>query len=1037
MTAIELDQTQKQEGHKLVQDAILNVGRYMAAAIAYANRKADLPDEEFWRRLFIPTDPNGQRSILDERDGNPEKCPPDPYGKLDLQACNKYLIFGENRVISAPGKPEEKAKDSRNFFKTFDIPHWSPNANGQGDRSYQTTLFEAMRLRNKYAHANTNSVSAVTADGVKKDLGTLKTLTERIGRKMNCLDGKLEPLDIYWKRIDQKYNELFKNPPVDLMEVTQELFGETHPNREQWDAVNNALKWFNLERQYGKIYGIEKRALMAKLSSAPSMVELLGPKKKARPAVNQVEKIRPTAVWRPLNAAAATLLKRAGEMIPLRENYLDALLDSFVPLVDESVFLSGEGREFLMGALTSRLMLRHERLLVDESVVATLFRKFRGSAAYTEMEMAELAPEERELLRTLREGQHKNSKTAIKALCFLRKHKCLEVVSSSTDSEYSYDNIRHVAETNPTRRFLVLTMDRQLAEELRELPGRNAAVAKPNLDGQLLLFRATRPAYLSMLEQTSLEKMPVVTETARPAAEKARPAAAESRWLPVRHLPEAGSRTVARWPDGTERELTLSRSIGKGGEGTIYGTSLPDTVAKVYFARQLTKERRDKLQAMLELKPRIDGLCWPQAMLYTADGGWVGYLMPRAQGKELARTVFHPGRNNAALTAQGWTRRSLALIAANIAAVFARMHRGNILMGDINPRNFLVTQDCAVFLVDCDSYQFGDFRCPVGTPLYTPPEVHKQMRMAGREDYGYLRTVENERYSLAVLLFEILMLGKPPYESRNTNNEDVIQAIISGSFPYPYRSDNDGEESVCNGLQAPVGRWRQIWSHMTYRVKTDFYNTFTGKGRLSAEAWEQSMREYARQIESGRSSDELMPNGYKVVTGREGDDATVMVNLVCQQCGRPFNMGQDVYQRRLAHNEPILCNTHWEMVENYKTRPKRVTCAICGQAYETTVAKWIERTNSGKPMVCPNCVNVDVTCSQCGRTYQESRERAERLREKGTALLCPDCFDLVFSRVACQECGTEFPIHRDVLRRRQQYDNPILCTKCRRRAGGQ
>ena len=64
MTAIELDQTQKQEGHKLVQDAILNVGRYMAAAIAYANRKADLPDEEFWRRLFIPTDPNGQRSIL-------------------------------------------------------------------------------------------------------------------------------------------------------------------------------------------------------------------------------------------------------------------------------------------------------------------------------------------------------------------------------------------------------------------------------------------------------------------------------------------------------------------------------------------------------------------------------------------------------------------------------------------------------------------------------------------------------------------------------------------------------------------------------------------------------------------------------------------------------------------------------------------------------------------------------------------------------------------------------------------------------------
>lgn len=88
------------------------------------------------------------------------------------------------------------------------------------------------------------------------------------------------------------------------------------------------------------------------------------------------------------------------------------------------------------------------------------------------------------------------------------------------------------------------------------------------------------------------------------------------------------------------------------------------------------------------------------------------------------------------------------------------MHEKGILMGDINPRNFLVTPQCAVYLVDCDSYQFGGFSCPVGTPLYTPPEVHRSMRAAGVENYGYIRTEDNERYSLAVLLFEILMLGK-------------------------------------------------------------------------------------------------------------------------------------------------------------------------------------------------------------------------------------------------------------------------------------
>lgn len=76
--------------------------------------------------------------------------------------------------------------------------------------------------------------------------------------------------------------------------------------------------------------------------------------------------------------------------------------------------------------------------------------------------------------------------------------------------------------------------------------------------------------------------------------------------------------------------------------------------------------------------------------------------------------------------------------------------------------------------------------------------------MAG-ENYGYERTVENERYSLAVLLFEILMLGKPPYESRNTNNADVVQAIITGDFPYPYHSDDEDQKAAANGLAGPGG----------------------------------------------------------------------------------------------------------------------------------------------------------------------------------------------------------------------------------------
>lgn len=78
--------------------------------------------------------------------------------------------------------------------------------------------------------------------------------------------------------------------------------------------------------------------------------------------------------------------------------------------------------------------------------------------------------------------------------------------------------------------------------------------------------------------------------------------------------------------------------------------------------------------------------------------------------------------------------------------------------------------------------------------------------------------------------------------------------------PYPYRTGEDEEEERLRGnIKAPVGKWRQIWSNTTYLVKTGFYNTFTGKNRLSAAEWAQVLREYARQIELGHSSDDLTP----------------------------------------------------------------------------------------------------------------------------------------------------------------------------------
>lgn len=1088
---VELDEQQKREAITFVRELMDKIAKYMTTAFQLAHLEYQVDKETFWRNLFIEEGTGwydrktkctaNDKPILKKGEAGryPDSCPEDPYKKLDFQACCKYLRFGGTRIVSYNEKGAPRyAVDSYQVFKFWGIQYSNKNdnqwASGGAEKLYQDILSDCMNIRNAYMHMDEKYFAAITLDQINRNIRRFEDLTNPFARKHRGWEQKAGfecPVSKFWEKKEREFKERFGVPPVSLTEIGREIFlsDAEKLTDEQKNALTEAARYMKLACVDGKVYGEpDVGVIKEKLCLAPPMASLLGRAAAATPeeAAERAEKVRrpempeeeeglrtplEAPLWAPAKPTAAAALKRAGGMMEPKESILTALLDTFTLLVDESLFLAAEGREFLTEHLAPMLMKRHERLLVDESVVAALFKQFRNSVPYTDLELAEFEPAEAEEQQALRKELHKNVKTAIKTLRFMRQRKCLEIVFSPTESPYSFENIYRVVEKYPESRFLVLTQDLQLAGELAEVYGRNAVAAKPSLDGEVVLFRATRPTFQAMLEQRpggeDRDGRLMDTAEASPKNEAPRPVPPKEpeperphppkKILSVREAVRTGSCVTAEWPDGNRLEVRLGKSIGAGGEGTIYRTSLQNgAVAKIYFPKQLTESRRDKLRRMVGTDPGIPGLCWPQAMLYTAGGDWVGYLMPEAQGKELALTVFHPGKNNCTITALGWTRKSLALIAANIAEAFAKMHERQILMGDINPRNFLVTQDCGVYLVDCDSYQFDGFPCPVGTPLYTPPEVHRRMKERGTEDYGYIRTVDNERYSLAVLLFEILMLGKPPYESRNTNNEDVVQAIINGQFPYPYRTGKEDREEEYRGtLQAPVGRWRQIWSHFTYQVKTDFYNTFTGKKRLTAVDWERSMRQYIRVIEAGNSSDELVPSGYKVLTDRDGEEGTTrMVDLVCSQCQEHFNMGEDVYNLRKRYGEPILCPSHWEMRKNFRRRKRMVVCGCCGEEFESTVAEWMEAEQSGKPMVCPKCVNVTVRCSACGGIYSISRNRMEELKARGERLLCPECFNVEFPRVTCEgeNCQEVFRTSRAKLERLQRFNRPVLCSKCLR-----
>ena len=82
------------------------------------------------------------------------------------------------------------------------------------------------------------------------------------------------------------------------------------------------------------------------------------------------------------------------------------------------------------------------------------------------------------------------------------------------------------------------------------------------------------------------------------------------------------------------------------------------------------------------------------------------------------------------------------------------------------------------------------------------------------------RTPESDLFSLAILMFKCLMLGRHPYDS--VGGGDVQENLRRGHFPY-------GTGGAAPGFQGaiPNGPWYLIWSHLSFDLKTLLIRTFT------------------------------------------------------------------------------------------------------------------------------------------------------------------------------------------------------------------
>ena len=238
--------------------------------------------------------------------------------------------------------------------------------------------------------------------------------------------------------------------------------------------------------------------------------------------------------------------------------------------------------------------------------------------------------------------------------------------------------------------------------------------------------------------------------------------------------------------------ITLGKELGAGGEGSVFDIrNKPDVVVKIYHPERRTSNVFEKLELMIQYPPRTEDehsghlyVAWPRHLVYDSADNAVGFVMPKVNKKNSLFDYYIPSLRKK--TAQHVNYASLCKVAQSLAKSLDELHGRGYVVGDINESNAYVVEDDHVTLIDSDSFQVRDYqttpvttyRCIVGKPEYTPPELQ------GMSFKNIDRAPFHDRFALAVAIYQLLMEGSHPFRGiyQGAGEPPKVEAYISRGY---------------------------------------------------------------------------------------------------------------------------------------------------------------------------------------------------------------------------------------------------------------
>jgi DNA-binding helix-hairpin-helix protein with protein kinase domain len=293
-----------------------------------------------------------------------------------------------------------------------------------------------------------------------------------------------------------------------------------------------------------------------------------------------------------------------------------------------------------------------------------------------------------------------------------------------------------------------------------------------------------------------------------------------------------------------ERVELEDLEIAEGGAGKIYHiVGDASRVVKIYHEKTLLKEGstyEKKIWVMLNKAPTLLDpiqLAWPLATAKDVNDRFVGFSMPTMDLQKTIELQNVLQDKQANLFKLKSDLESRMVLAHNLAVIVHNVHEKGHGIVDMKPTNMkFYKEEQFMALLDCDGFYIEGFAAPQVTPEYVAPEFYKRV---------ITNPFEQDKFALAVIIFQLLNFGIHPYSCKPTTNDGIntIEGRIRHRH-YAYAL------SPANGISVePIAASTHICWPDQVRILFDLAFGNQGIPRPSAREWVEVLASYVRLLE--------------------------------------------------------------------------------------------------------------------------------------------------------------------------------------------